>query len=101
MDLKFFVDVAHVERYGSHLDIQSDGSRFVVVTFDDQLQQAQLVWRELILGSIWRAYFAKQFDHPARDLRRHRRPAALRLLQTYDQERRRRLFQQIAASPRA
>ena len=57
--------------------------------------------RELVLGSVGRADFAKQFDHAAGDLRRHRRPTAHGFLQTFDQERRRRLFQQITASPGA
>ncbi len=54
MDFELFVDVLHVERDG--VDGRPDlfGRRLVVVTFDQQFQQSQLVRRKLIIDIIGR-----------------------------------------------
>ena len=50
MDLELFVDVLHMERNG--VDGRPDlfGRRLVVVAFDQQFQQSQFVWREMVIG---------------------------------------------------
>src|SRR5437764_4158572 len=86
---------------GGYLDSQSYSGRFVVVTFDQQLQKAQFMWGKFIVSSVGRAYFAKEFDHATRNFWRHWRSTTHGFLQTLDQECRRSVFQQITASSRA
>ena len=101
MDLQLLVDVAHVKRDGGDLNSQSDCRRLVVVAFDEKFQEAQFVRSELVLGSVGRANLAKQLNHLTRYFGRHRRTTVHSFLQTFDQERRRRLFQLVAAGPSA
>ena len=59
MNLKFFVDVTHVEfdRVVAHTEFGR--GRCVVVAFDEEFQKPKFVRGEVVVELLRRAYFAK------------------------------------------
>src|SRR4029453_4448516 len=53
--LQLFVDAAHVEVHRIDGDTQLGRGRLVVVAFDEELQQARLMWRQMVVGAFRRA----------------------------------------------
>src|SRR5712671_4384469 len=95
MNLELLVDTAHVEVDRVDRNTQFDCGCFIDMTFDEKLQQARFVWRELIVSAIRRTDFAKKRNYPASNFRRHRRTAAHCFFEALKQLRRRCFLEQV------
>src|SRR5215510_4760902 len=101
MDLKLLVDVPHVKRDRINAHTQLGGGSLVVVSIDQQFQQAPLVRSQLIIGLFrWSELSEESYDAP-RNLGRHRRASSYRFLQAFEQPRGWRLLEQVSARARA
>src|SRR5437588_12003836 len=96
MDLQLLVDILQVEGDGLCGNVELCRGRFVTVAFGEELQQANLVRRQVIVGPFGWMNLAKQPDHAACNIRRHRSASRHGLLNTFEQLSRRRLLEQIA-----
>ena len=85
MHLQLLVDVLQMKVDRGGRDAEFGRRGFVVVTFDQQLQNPRLVRREVIIGAVRRSNIAKQTNDAPRHFRRHRRAALRRFFHTLHQ----------------
>ena len=65
MYLQLVVNAAQVKADGVDRDAEPGGGGLVVVSVDEETEQACLVRSQLAFGAVERAEFAKQGDHTA------------------------------------
>ena len=82
-------------------ETRSAPAAVVIMSFDEQLEEARFVRRQLIVGAFGQPNLAKQRDDASRDFRRHRRAPVNRFSQSIQQSRGWRLLQKITTGARA